>query len=172
MRTIRTATLTALLVAAFVAPGAAAAAMPAASLHRIAVDGTFHGDGGYELGCDTVYVTGSGTFDSPGLGRGTYRFRVCLTIGGPTYPLVGAMTLTPNHGGTISGSIKSVYTPGDGFVLPVVIAGGTRPFAHAQGTLTMGPFVESHFTNCDPRGPCLNWKDAGPITGTITHVAS
>ena len=53
-----------------------------------------------------------------------------------------------------------------------MITGGTKQFAHAGGTLTIGPLVRSDFTNCDPRiGLCLDWRDTGPITGTITNGA-
>jgi hypothetical protein len=136
------------------------------------VDGTLTGPGGFRFlgGCDLVTEIGSGTFRAQGLGPGTYAFNVCVSLDG-TFTFDGTITFTTAGGATLTGTISGTLT-GGGPTFDVVITGGTKQFAHAGGTLTVGPLVESDFTNCDPRvGVCLDWRDTGPITGTITNVA-
>jgi hypothetical protein len=149
-----------------VAPGASAATVSRP------VDGTLTGAGGFRLeGCGLITEIGSGTFRAKGLGPGTYAFNVCVSIDG-TITFDGTITLTTAGGATLTGTIGGTFTGGPGPTFDVVITGGTKQFAHAGGTLTVGPLVESDFTNCDPRvGVCFDWRDTGPITGTITNVA-
>ena len=148
-----------------VAPGASEAAQGRP------VDGTMTGPGGFRVeGCGLVTEIGSGEFRARGLGRGTYVFSVCVT-NGPPLTSDGTITLTTAGGATLSGTIGNTFTGGAGPIFEVVITGGTKQFAHAGGTLTIGPLVRSDFTNCDVRiNLCLDWRDTGPITGTITNV--
>jgi hypothetical protein len=135
------------------------------------VDGTLTGPGGFRFeGCPgTITEIGSGTFRAQGLGPGTYAFNVCvsLSIDG-TFTFDGTITFTTAGGATLTGTISG--TSGGGTTFDVVITGGTKQFAHAGGTLTVGPLVQSDRTNCRV-GICLDWRDTGPITGTITNVA-
>jgi hypothetical protein len=83
----------------------------------------------------------------------------------------GTITLTTTGGATLAGTIGGTFTGGSGPTFNVVITGGTKQFAHAGGTLTVGPLVQSDSTNCDLRvGLCFDWRDTGPITGTITRA--
>ena len=150
-----------------VAPGASAE-----TTHGRPVDGTLTGPGGFRpQGCGVITEVGSGTFRAQGLGPGTYEFNVCVTTD-PVITFDGTMTLTTTGGATLNGTISGTYTGGAGPTFDVAITGGTRQFARAGGSLTIGPLVQSDHTNCDPRiGICLDWHDTGAITGTITNVA-
>jgi hypothetical protein len=162
----------ALLFVVGAAAPTAAAAKPR-NAHRIEVDGTFRGAGGYETTCEIVSEVSDGTFHDPVLGHGSYNFRICLALVDDPITFVGSFSLTTASGATLDGSISGTYDPSAGIILPVTILGGTQRFRHARGSLTIGPIREHDFTNCDPRAPaCLDWKDSGPITGTITHVAT
>jgi hypothetical protein len=134
------------------------------------VKGTVAGAGGFEFvaGCGVITEVGSGTFRATALGHGTYTFTVCIEIA-PTITFNGTIAMTTTGGATLTGTIGGSFTGGPGPAFDVVVTGGTKQFANAAGTLTVGPLIESDFTNCDPRvGICLNWRDVGPITGAIT----
>jgi hypothetical protein len=135
------------------------------------VEGTLTGAGGFRVeGCGAVTEIGSGTFRARGLGSGTYAFNVCVSID-ENITFDGTITLTTTGGATLAGTIGGTFTGGSGPTFDVVITGGTKQFAQAGGTLTVGPLVQSDFTNCDPRvGVCFDWRDTGPITGTITRA--
>jgi hypothetical protein len=153
----------AILIVGVLAPPAGAAS----SGHDI--DGTMTGSGAFvAAGCATIEEIGSGTFKAQGLGLGTYEFSVCIAVGG-VITFDGFVTLTTSGNSTITGDISGSFTgatPGPQF--DVIITGGTKKYANATGVLTLGPLMESNFTNCDPRvGICLNWTDTGPLTGTI-----
>ena len=149
-----------------VAPGASAATGDRP------VDGTLTGPGGFRFeGCGLITEVGTGTFHARGLGPGTYEFDACVTLD-PEITFDGTITLTTAGGATLTGTVTGTFTSGPGPTFDVVITGGTRQFAHAGGTLTIGPLVQSDQMNCDPRGEiCLDWRDTGPITGSITNVA-
>jgi len=149
-----------------VAPGASAAT------DGRPVAGTMTGAGGFRLeGCGQVTNIGSGEFCARGLGRGTYAFNVCV-FNDTVLTFDGTITLTTAGGATLTGTIGGTFTGGAGPIFDVVITGGTKQFAQAGGTLTFGPLVQSDFTNCYPQADiCLDWRDTGPITGTITNVA-
>src|SRR4029453_14646114 len=109
------------------------------------VDGTLTGPGGFRLeGCGLVTEIGSGTFRAKGLGPGTYAFNVCVSING-TIMFDGTITLTTAGGATLTGTIGGTFTGGPGPPFDAVMPGGTKQFAHAGGTLTVGPLVESDF---------------------------
>jgi hypothetical protein len=155
-----------LLVGALVVPAEAAGAATRE------VSGTLTGPGGFVTGgcAGIISEFGSGTYSAKGLGTGTYRFDVCITDPG-VLTFAGTATFTRRTGATLTGTIAGTFGGGPGPTFAVTVTGGTRRYAKAQGTLTIGPLVESNSTNCDPRvGVCLNWTDTGPVTGTLRHV--
>lgn len=160
-----------LFVVATVVPAAPTPVGAAAAHgHRLHVDGTFHGTGAFVVQCTGVTQTGSGTFHDPVVGRGGYDFHMCVRLFDHPITFLGAYTLS-TPGAVLNGTISGTYDPHVGLILPVTITGGTGRFARARGTITVGPIREHDFTNCDPTGTsCVNWKDSGPITGTITRV--
>jgi len=148
--------------------GLAAPRVSAATAGR-KVDGTLTGPGGFRVtGCGDVTKIGSGTFHAAGLGNGTYPFTVCIEVF-PVITFDGTITLTTAGGATLTGAIGGTGAPEP--TLDVVITGGAKQFASAAGALTVGPLVESDFTNCGPNLICQDWRDTGPITGTITRIS-
>lgn len=163
MRRIVSCALILLFALAVVAPSASATTAG----RRVA--GALTGAGGFRFSCGVITQIGNGTFHANALGSGTYAFNVCVTIDGSTITFDGTITLTTAGGATLTGTIGGTFTGGPGPTFDVAVTGGTKQFAHAGGALTVGPLVESDFTNCVPRF-CFDWRDTGPITGTITHV--
>ena len=154
---------------------------PAGAASRM-VSGSMGGSGHFVFGggCGIGRVTGDGTFAAAGVGNGTYRYDVCIEDG-PT--VSGTLTFTTHSGAALTGALEGVPFPGDESgrqVIPatggpalytMTVTGGTRRYAHATGTLTVGPLAETELTGCNAHvGVCSGWHDAGPVSGTLRHV--
>jgi hypothetical protein len=139
------------------------------------IEGTLSGAGGFRFtGCGLVTVIGDGTFNAMGLGPGTYSFRVCvLSLNFPLATVDGTATLTTLGDAALTGTVNGTIDVSHGPRFDFTITGGTKQFTSAKGTITVGPLMQSDFTNCNPEfGICFDWHDAGPLTATITEGAA
>jgi hypothetical protein len=115
--------------------------------------------------------TGTGTFAARDLGVGTYAFDVCVTEGASTLSFAGAGSFVTHSGAKLRGTISGSVPLGQFPTFTFTVVSGTRRYRHATGTLTLGPFVETNMTNCDPRTQvCTDWTDTAPIAGQLQHI--